>query len=218
MGFPSTPISFSCPIEVITNLPLSIKELLTAFNASKVYIRPFFQNMPWKVNMPLLIRPHHILFKVNTPELKQQFITGTFTASIQCKVGIFSSECKVSIDTTPPNTLSTPLTFTSHPSGSGVGYNYTLCSPGGIGVISNIDYTNTYNFYTIVVTTFNGNITPDSEWYICPTCLLNVEDFKRILSITANTSIKTIYDLINVLQVEKFSIATMLAELFKLNV
>ena len=46
MGFPSTPISFECPIDFKSNLPVEIKELLSEHKASKINIRPFLQNMP----------------------------------------------------------------------------------------------------------------------------------------------------------------------------
>src|SRR5258706_5354111 len=61
LGFPETPIAFECPVECVNNLPSEIKQLLTSQHATKIYIRPFFQNLPWQSNVTLLIRPHHAI-------------------------------------------------------------------------------------------------------------------------------------------------------------
>jgi hypothetical protein len=212
LGFPETPISFECPIECVNNLPREIGELLSEHKATKIFIRPFFQNMPWKPGIALLIRPNHVLFNPSTLEEKVSFMSGRYNGSKQCKMAILSEEKSIIIDRFPPNLFSPAMGFVSHPSGSG----YTLCSPGMHGVISGINYEKTVCFYNIVVTTTNGAITPDSEWYISPTCLLNVEDFERILRITSDTSIRTIFDLVRVLYKENFSLANILMQLLRI--
>ena len=205
MGFPSTPISFECPLEYKANLPVAIKELLCEHKASKICIRPFFQNMPW-MKGTLLIRPQHILLSPHTEESKEQFKNGTFNGLCECKVGIFSTDNTITIDTTPPNTLTSTMCFTSHPSGSG----YTLCSPGGYGVINGIDYNKTCTFYSVIVT--------NNEWFVTPVCLLNTQDFQTILKITSCEEIKTLLDLIAILDKEKFTMASILKELLAIKV
>lgn len=200
MGFPQTPIVFECPSECTNNLPIQIKQLLEEYKVplNKIHIRPFFQNMPWSKG-DLLIRPHHIIFKSDTVEVKERFKNGSFSGSAGCRMAIYSCDNKIIIDRTPPESLTPVMHFTSHPSGSG----YTLCSPSGYGIIHGVDYTKTCSLYSLIVT-INSRNTMD-EWYISPVCLLNAQDFQRILKITSDDNIVTLLDVVNALNKEKMA-------------
>jgi hypothetical protein len=278
VGLPSTPIALECPVECKENLPLNIKNLLQEHKATKIHIRPFIQNMPWDNNLPLLIRPNHLLLYPTTPEQKLQFINGSYSGACHCRVAIFppreekqttegifslkanikdegkfkiplsfviegiqhdvpvnNTENKVNnsqinntnVNNTVENkqvnnpilpkfevtlvgtavgTLSPVLNFTSHASGTG----YTLCSPSN-GAMTGINYSTTTTFYVVIVTSPNGSITPDSEWYISPVSLLNVTDFDKLLQLTGSVNINTVFDLIIGLEREGFALGKDLA-------
>lgn len=211
VGFPETPIAFECPSQYSENLPIEIKHLLSEHKVApdKIHIRMFIQNMPWHRGVALLMRPQHCVFNPTTEEAKNNFITGKFNGSCICRMGIFNSGETITIDNTPPNTLSNVMGFTSHPSGSG----YTLCSPSN-GIIHGINYDKTYSFYNVVVT--GASITADSEWYISPMCLLNWEDFQRIISVILCGDINSVEDIVKILHIEKFTIGAMLARLLNI--